>query len=261
MQLTLEKRFFNSVIPLTVYKDGMASMGTAFIVQSLNSKLYLVTNRHVVENADSYEITVLLSEDNSNFLTNLPCTSCDVLYITLSVKMIKWYFHDNPEIDLAVANFSEIKENIHQLDCKPEYKVDLGGLKITHSFIDLKSDTLSHQQLESLPIVTPLIFTGYPAGLMDFTNGVFPITKAAISASPLSTNYKDQYKNLTYGFYIDSMIVHGSSGSPIFAVIDSIYYLVGVVTGGCTYNMLDTKIGKSVHAHFIKEIIDKYFQI
>lgn len=261
MQLTLEKRFFNSVVPLIVYQGGEVSMGTAFIVRSSDSKLFLVTNRHVIENADSYQVVTLLGDESSDVIKNPPFTSCDATYTTLCFNNdTTWYFHDNPEIDLAILDFSKIKDIYHQLDIMAESKVDLGGLKITNSFIDLQTDILSQQQLENLPVVTPLIFSGYPGGLRDFTNGVFPITKAAISASPLSTNYKDKDKNLTNGFYIDSLIVNGSSGSPIFAVIDSIYYLAGIVTGGCLYNNLDIKIGRCVHARFIQDIISKYFE-
>lgn len=261
MQLTLEKRFFNSIVPITVYRSGEVSLGTAFIVRSSNSKLFLVTNRHVVEHAVSFEVATLLDDESSSVLNNPPFTSCDANYINLGfANNSTWFFHDNPAIDIAIADFSELKENYHQLDRIPASKVDLGGLKITHSFIDLETDILSQQQLETLPVVTPLIFSGYPGGLRDFTNGVFPITKAAISASPLSTNYKDKDKNLTNGFYIDSLIVNGSSGSPIFAVVDSNYYLVGIVTGGCLHDNIDTKIGTSIHARFIQDIISKYFE-
>lgn len=261
MQSTLEKRFFNSIVPLIVYRSGEVSMGTAFIVKSSNSKLFLVTNRHVVENADSYEVATLLGDENSNVLINPPFTSCDANYTNLCfANNTSWCFHDNPEIDIAIVDFSQIKENYHLLDKVSGSGVDLGGLKITNSYIDLKTDILSQQQLENLPVVTPLIFSGYPAGLRDFTNGVFPITKATISASPLSTNYKDKDKNLTNGFYIDSLIVNGSSGSPVFAVVDSIYYLVGIVKGGCLHNSHDIKIGKTVHARFIQDIVNKYFE-
>ncbi len=206
----------------TVKIETDNSIGTGFLtLQKINetkSRVFLVTNKHVVTKTDQYgnfvsnceygKFTFLRAKENEPDLGN-------IAPIVIPKFSEKFLMHPNKETDLAILNIS--------------------GLITENIFIHALPIELIAKD-EDFDILDDVIFIGYPNGIWDEKNFI-PIIRKGSIATPFSLDYDGKKQ-----FLIDAHVFPGSSGSPVFIKESSIkngvlclggtekYYLTGIIS-------------------------------
>lgn len=175
------------------------SVGTGFLFQYKN-RVFLVTNKHVVNGAIQGKYTMLQANTTSEQWE--PIIGQGVAFDFLVTDFIG---HPDPNIDVAVANISA-RLNKAKEDGNPVY------------CLRVESDIIpTPEQIDKF--ISPLeeiVFIGYPNGIWDYKN-LLPIIRKGITATPYYYDFLGEKK-----FLIDASVFPGSSGSPVF-----IYYSGG----------------------------------
>lgn len=174
--------------------DGGSGTGFFFKFEDRDSSLTLVTNRHVIDESNSFEITLHgLSTERQQTKTgpvevNVPQGKTSFFCINS-----EWIFHPNPEIDLAMLVI-ELESVKH-----PFFYRSLSRALMP------KTDTL-----RGLSAIENITMVGYPNGISDEVNN-FPIFRRGITASHPAVAFNGREE-----FLIDMACFTGSSGSPVF---------------------------------------------
>lgn len=182
------------------------SIGTGFLYEAhLNdgtnrSITFVVSNKHVFENP----LGTLQIHINRKNIEGGP--DYGNIYTFEARNFSSLYFpHPDEEVDLACVNVSDITHRnvfIRNLDEKFISKFDASKVLVS----------------------SDVIFVGYPYDRYDVRNNLPIVRKGSIASLPsLNFNGKSQ-------ILIDAQVFEGSSGSPVFTVIDDKYYLLGVVS-------------------------------
>jgi hypothetical protein len=205
---TFEKQSFFTTVRITIPDNSgqTASIGTGFLyVASLNdgsdrSITLLISNKHVFGDPRS---TIMLNfnkkDENSEPLLG------DIDTIEQPDFSGLYYPHPDPNVDLACINVSAI----------------------THRdiyFKNVHSGFMSNVNFADVFPGMDVWFVGYPANRFD-TKHNLPILRRGHIASIPETDF-----NGVSQFVIDAHVYQGSSGSPVFAIINGIFKLLGVVT-------------------------------
>lgn len=157
----------------------------------------LVTNRHVVEGAASGTVRFIRADQSG-----LPILGSST---TVSFSAADWFFHPDPEIDLAVA---PIGFSLRDLELK--------GQQVFYRLVG--RDLLPRQEVANdLDVLEPITFVGYPSALYDTAN-LTPIMRRGTVATPVQLDYCDRPQ-----FLVDASVFPGSSGSPVFLLNDNGY--------------------------------------
>jgi len=116
-----------------------------------------------------------------------------------------YYEHPDPEVDLACVNVSGLtNENVFYKNLGKEFIKD----------VDYGQVTLGSQ----------VLFVGYPDNRYDSVNNLPLVRKGTIASVPdIDFNGRGQ-------IVIDAQVYPGSSGSPVFVVVNNHYVLLGVVS-------------------------------
>lgn len=183
----------------TVMIESAQSSGTAFFVSKKFGELgriYLVTNRHVVENKTKCSIRFHMSEslDPRNRIGDF------VHYFTDDDWVNGWKFHNEDEVDLAVFNLTDTMAYLY--DQKQYF-----------FYRSLPIDIIATKdQTKEVIAMEKVFFVGYPHALRDNTNNL-PIARSGYLATPLYTDFDGKES-----FLFDASVFEGSSGSPICIV-------------------------------------------
>ena len=157
--------------------------------------MFLVTNKHVVVDADEGKFRFTLSARGG---------SAPKLgkWIGVNVGRHRWQWwagHPAEDVDVAVFPLNPILEELSRLRASPFFScVDAKLLPENSSFGGLNA-------------VERIVFVGYPNGVYDATNNL-PVIRSGITATPPDVDYEGSPR-----FLIDASVFPGSSGSPIFA--------------------------------------------
>ena len=176
--------------------------GTGFLVTDSSMtrpNVFLVTNRHVVENAEQGHLTFLRRTDK--YKPIIPSKEI----IKIQNFRTKFAYHDNLDIDVAVMPFGQI-----------QFEEEKQGTKIFYKSIPTRL-FLNEQSLKTLSGIEDLVFIGYPRMLRD-KHSLSPITRQGITATPIDQNFGGMPT-----FLIDGSIFEGSSGSPVFILNRGMY--------------------------------------
>ncbi len=171
---------------------------------------FIVTNAHVVENKRSANVFFLQADNDGRPLLGSP-------YIFTSQNFeALWHHHPNPAIDVAVAPFAPVEQDL-----------DARRIAIANPWISLeyalpeepfRPEIDEHPWLQLLGVaidaIEEVLFIGYPSGYYDTQNHL-PIARRGSTATPVSVNYGGEPV-----FLVDAPILPGSSGSPVF-IVDS----------------------------------------
>ncbi len=205
--------FFNDVyftcVRLAVSdKVGKSWVGSGFIYTtpaasvSTKSRVFVITNRHVLPNAECALVFKLHRRLSSTGMCSMDC-------IEIRPKQLcgLYYSHPLPDVDLACVEITDLVDDSNCVFYK----------SIDSSFIP----TFSEEQLLS---GIEVFFVGYPDDRYDAVNNL-PILRTGCIASIPKVDF-----NGMSAFLIDAQVFGGSSGSPVFCSLDGRFKLMGVVT-------------------------------
>lgn len=175
------------------------SVGTGFFFMH-DSRLFVVTNKHVVEGVTAGTFVVLNGQEVDG--KNLPLFGNG---IAIPFSKANFIGHPDPEVDVAAMNVSAVIDAIATAGSKLFWK----------NLSEKEFPTEEHFEKFIGPM-EEVVFVGYPSGLWDHKN-ILPITRRGMTATPCYVDF-----NGTKTFLIDASVFPGSSGSPVF-----IYYAGG----------------------------------
>jgi len=222
---------------IIVFKDSTYKTGTFFFFNfsdtaSKEFETYIVTNRHVVEDAEK----VLIKVNYSDTSGQNPMYG-NSININLSELNSEWIYHPD-SLDLAILNVNEIFEKYNTLEKK------LFARTIPTSLIP------PEEVWSGVGILEEVVMIGCPNGIIDNYNNV-SIARFGMTASQPTLDYNGRPE-----FLIDIAAYPGSSGSPVFLRRTSVqlgapgsnyplnfgiytgYYFIGVLYGGPVYNVM-----------------------
>lgn len=192
MATIFEQVLFTTLRIECINENGnLFSIGTGFLLQRPvgedKYKVYLISNKHVLCNANSITITFTKSKDNNPDLGNtvrIPITD-------IKDSIVQ---HPNPNIDIAI------------LECTRLFIMFSNQLY----FKTVDYDMLASFNEPELSIAENVFFVGYPDNRYDKQNNL-PLIRTGMIASHPKYNY-----NGDDVFIIDAQVFPGSSGSPVY---------------------------------------------
>ncbi|HFG6897085.1 trypsin-like peptidase domain-containing protein [Acinetobacter baumannii] len=183
----------------TVMIQSAQSSGTAFLL-SKNigqlTRIYLVSNKHVVKNQTECQIRFHKSES-----LNPENKIGDFIHHFSNEEWINgWKFHNDDEVDLAVFDLTPTMAALNeQQQCI--------------FFRSLNTNSIATKEKnKEIIAMEKVFFVGYPNAFRDEINNL-PIARSGYLATPLYTDFEGKET-----FLLDASIFEGSSGSPIFIV-------------------------------------------
>lgn len=211
MDLTkFEFQIFFSTVRITIPSaDGMShSIGTGFLFdfplrQDGKVGLFLVSNKHVF--GDPHQ-TIILNLHRCKEGADEPNLG-HVVPIVIQDFSEYYYGHPNDEVDLACINVSAY----------------LGTENGVYSR-NLHGEFIEPIDFSRLLPGSEVLFIGYPDNRFDTAHNL-PILRKGFLATLPSVDFNNLKQVL-----IDAQVFPGSSGSPVFVVMDGQYRLLGVVT-------------------------------
>lgn len=223
-----DKLMFSTVRIRCTLRDGRTITGTGFYYSKGHVKV-IVTNKHVVKNSETGELSI------ARGINNEPSLDSEI-HIEFNNFSELWETHPDCNIDLAVML---LKLDIRK--CREQNK---------EPFVHIQHNTIADRsQWRDLIPIEDIAMVGYPYNLWDKTNNL-PFFMKGITASHPDINYNGREE-----FVINLPIYPGSSGSPVFLVNDEFYTksrtfeqgrdhlkLIGI---GCKH-LCYTKEGKTV---------------
>lgn len=182
--------------------DGVSVTGTGFYfnfcVKDDTSIPAIVTNKHVVEDADS--MVVLLSVLNEDGTIAERKERLEV-----GGMLGRWIMHPDSDVDLCVLPIAQVLNGFAAV-----------GKRLAISPLDL-SLVADEGKTKSLSAIEEITMIGYPNGLWDDVNNL-PIVRRGITATPVGSDYCGRKE-----FLIDSACYPGSSGSPVLLFNEGSY--------------------------------------
>lgn len=179
--------------------DGCEITGTGFFY-SYKKHVYLVTNKHLLKNAEKIEFKLFTQDKNGKLDYSSLAT------VRLDGDYLQKYScgHPSKKVDIQVVNLSK---------CQADKEPDRG------LFIAVMEENLIPDQkgLEDLFAIERVVFVGYPNSMWDEVNHL-PIIRSGTTASLLTIDFNGEPK-----FLIDASVFQGSSGSPVFINDDGSY--------------------------------------
>lgn len=160
-----------------VNDDGSATLG-------------IVTNKHVIENADEIEF-----------------------HYSYSLEGIKGYYNDKIKIKLdedSVINHPDSNIDLSVIMAKKLVEIVREKNQLFYFMGVTKAIRISEEELSSMETIQNLIMVGYPNGIWDEINNL-PIMRQGVNATPLYQDYMGSPM-----FAVDIAVYPGSSGSPVF---------------------------------------------
>lgn len=184
-----------TTVPVQTHRDeGKDQIGTGFFYsvqtdQEETTVPLILTNRHVVEDADSATLQFTFSDEEGS-----PTT--ESLSVGISSDRLEAF--QTPELDLVALPVGDILNELSSQGHNIFFR------SVTQ---DLVPD---EEALTDLSAIEDVTFIGYPSGLMDEAN-LTPIVRRGITATAVWNDYKG-----SRAFLIDAGVYPGSSGSPVF---------------------------------------------
>lgn len=229
-----EEVFFSTVlISKQNESDNLETIGTGFLLNAPlegikdKSAIYLISNKHVYGENDR-KIFINLNKRNEDNHSQVELGQ----FFPLNIDYTRGYTeHPDSEIDLACINMS----TIFNIEKSLYYK------SVNH-------ETLANFSEKDLKPGKEVWFVGYPDARFDNVHNIPILRRGYIASMPkVDFNGKKQ-------FAIDANVYHGSSGSPVFAVLENTYKLLGVLTGTMVRNN-EIQTIPIRFASWIKEVI------
>lgn len=192
---TVSKQLLFSTVRVdTRTADESEGAGTAFVVCLAHGGLnhtFLVTNRHVVEGAVTGSLVFTCGDEGRPVVGR-------GFKIDIDDFEHAWFFHPNPDIDLAITPLKPLEANVRTRNAQIYYHA-----------IDLRLIPTA-TQVEQFDALETVLFVGYPNGVWDKAN-LMPILRRGTTATAMALDFEARPE-----FLIDAAVYPGSSGSPVF---------------------------------------------
>ena len=203
----------------------------SFNIQSKERVIeYLVSNKHVFDNKSCN----IMFSTNLRKKDGLPNYEVPRKY-SVDLSKSLYFEHPNPDIDLACfAILPDIRDKIYYFPVFSGFFQKIDYSKIASS--------------------SPVTFVGYPDGLYDQVNNL-PIVRSGVIASAPDIDYQGKGQ-----FLIDAAVMPGSSGSPVFAMQDNQFHLIGVLYA-CYYMDKTNNTSKIINIGDIRDSEPIYSQL
>jgi len=205
-----QKQAFFCTIRITSSKESEPgySIGTGFIFHAnligTHGLMFLVSNRHVINDPQSKIMLNFHLRKQDSFKPDIG----KIFRIETTDFSDAYYTLPNSDIDLACINISRITDPKHNV-----------------YFNTIHAEMYSNYSEADLIPGMEVYFVGYPQGLYDREHNL-PILRRGYIASIPEIDYEGRKV-----FLIDAQIFQGSSGSPVFTVINNKFTLIGVLSG------------------------------
>jgi len=209
----LEKLQYTTIRIETRSNDGSYSDGTAFIYEYAtkdNTYPFLITAKHLISDSAEGRITLLQGQNRA------PISGKGY---TLDVDSFSklWFSHPDESHNIAVTPFAPFVKH-----------VESSGVSIYFNSVNELS-VVSPAVASYINIGSDAIYIGYPENCWDRTT-LLPAFRKGMISSRYDLNYQGKKQSL-----LDSTVLRGSSGSPVFYKSDSIDasidgHLLGVLT-------------------------------
>ncbi|MCG3223732.1 MAG: trypsin-like peptidase domain-containing protein [Candidatus Heimdallarchaeota archaeon] len=201
---TIKTDFLFSTVRIETKDENKSQgVGTGFLFeyfQDEDSYVFLVTNKHVIKDAQEGFLQFNLSHEESVILG-------DFYKLAFEDFECEWYLHPEEDIDIAIMPFGPV---LHELEKR---NIDIFFRTIDSSLIPTEKD------LEiNIDTIEDILFIGYPNNLYDKEN-LIPIVRKGITATPICIDF-----NSKPIFLIDASVFPGSSGSPVLICETDIEY-------------------------------------
>ena len=174
------------------YLKNVIGIGTGFLIQRPIGedacKIYLVSNKHVLCNANSITVSFTKQKNEKADLGN-------ILKLTIENTKNSVIPHPNPEADVAIIDCTGIFANA--------YPNELYVQTVPY-------DMLATFEEPELNVAENIFFVGYPNDRYDIKNNL-PLIRSSMIASHPKFNYNGEPI-----FIIDAQVFPGSSGSPVY---------------------------------------------
>jgi S1-C subfamily serine protease len=232
-----ESVFFATVRIANLKESGTtSSVGTGFLLRAPlgdgDSVTLLISNRHVFSSDDVFLNFHRRASDGLSALLGPAAT----VHLKDNTKD-SLFFHPDPNVDLACLNLSGILKLLAQA---------AGGLYVRF----VGSEQIATFDEGLLHPGSPVWFVGYPAGRFDTVHQM-PVLRTGAFASVPAIDFEGRPE-----FLIDAQVFPGSSGSPVFSLLDTKYKLVGVVARTMQLNGEVIGLGHILRATLVLELID-----
>lgn len=199
----IEQWMFSTVRIETIDKNNVEWSGTGFIfgypIDDGRSMLFLVTNRHIIENQVNGNLHFIKDNMGDPHLG-------ESLTIPISNFESFWHHHPDSFIDVSIMPFGLIMKHIEKNNQKIFYRIVDGRINP------------QNEDYSDLDAMEEILFIGYPSGLYDQKNYT-PIIRKGVTATPIYLDYDGERK-----FLIDATVFPGSSGSPVFIHDNNIHW-------------------------------------
>lgn len=198
---------FCTVRVFTKTYNGKTGSGTAYFFHlKLDDNQFvpiLVTNKHVIENANQGEFLVHEAMTDSNKKLVPSEKSCNIIFEKDFHK--EWYFHPNKNVDLCAMLFQPLRLKAEQQE-KKLYYTPLDEALIPNE-----------EMFRELSAYEEVTMVGYPIGLWDEIKNLPLIRKGGTALHPIA-NFQNQPVGI-----LDIAAFPGSSGSPVFIINEGSY--------------------------------------
>ncbi len=225
-----EQIFFATV---RIEKPIKNSMGTGFLVRIPSRKegqeyVFLVSNKHVLTDPKD-EVRMIFHKKND--IENIPELEENIPLAINEIADGAYYAHPDPNIDLACLNLSSIF-NL--------------GIKIYHR--TLRLDLFADFTEYDLQAGNEVVFVGYPENRYDQVHNLPILRGGRIASLPKIDFEKKPF------FLIDAQVFGGSSGSPVFTILNKKYRFIGVVCA-TMIKQQELQITEALAASVVNQII------
>lgn len=190
--------FADQLFFVTAYLEGSSNgntwsgTGFCFALETDKGTVHvLVSNKHVLANADSLRIRMVASTGEGPKLvaaTQIDLDGAESLVVE----------HPDPAVDVAVMPLSHVLEQMTKNGAPAFFRSISPEICLT---------TDGARNLDS---IEEILFVGYPNALFDIKNFT-PIARRGTTATPIQLDYRGEP-----AFLVDATVFPGSSGSPVF---------------------------------------------
>ena len=190
-----ERSIFSTIrIETRVSSEDSFIAGTAFVYEfntEENTYPFLVTVRHLIENAVEGRLTLMQGRNSDSILGKA---------YTLDIENFKklWFCHPDDSLNIAVTPFVPFVRHVENAG------IDIFYEAYNHTTV------YDRQEYKSLNMGEEVLYLGYPDNCWD-EKYLLPVFRQGVLSLPFWMNYQGRAQGL-----VDTPLIAGSSGSPVF---------------------------------------------